>query len=274
MRTSAARHGFTVDGCGIFDMTLDTFDTATDADRHVDGGAGLNGAARVPRHVAIIMDGNARWAAARGLPVAQGHRAGYENIERVTRALAAHGVEEATLFAFSTENWNRPEAEVDALMNLASEAISSGVARFHENGVRLRHVGNEDRLPDGMMERIKRAELLTSGNDQLALNLAFDYGGRHEIVNAVRAIVADGIAAEAVDEALIERYLFTAGAPDPDMVIRTGGEQRISNFMIWEAAYAEFYTSEAMWPEFGDAEVAEAIAAYARRQRRFGKRPT
>ncbi len=245
-------------------------DVATDAS------ASLNGqdpAMRIPRHVAIIMDGNARWAKKTGLSVAQGHRAGYENIERVTRYLAQSGVKETTLFAFSTENWNRPEDEVQALMDLASEAIERGVEEFHANGVKLRHVGYERRLPSHMVHKIKQAEHLTRDNTTITLNLAFDYGGRHEIVNAVKRIVTDGVPAEDIDEGLLSRYLFTAGIPDPDIVIRTGGEFRISNFMIWQSAYAEFYSSTALWPEFGEKEIDEAIKAYSQRQRRFGQRP-
>ena len=227
----------------------------------------------VPLHVAIIMDGNARWARRNGLSIADGHRAGYENIAKVSQSLAKRGVRQATLFAFSTENWNRPEDEVEALMDLATEAIEQGVHRFHADGVRIRHVGYEGRLPAEMILKIKRAEKLTVNNDRFALNLAFDYGGRHEIVNAVKRMLADGVSPPEVDEDLIGQYLFTSGIPDPDMIIRTGGEYRISNFMIWQSAYSEFYSSEAMWPDFDDAEVEAAIAAYSQRQRRFGKRP-
>ena len=233
---------------------------------------GLDGE-RVPRHIAIIMDGNARWAKKHGLTVAQGHRAGYNNIERVSRILGNHGVKEVTLFAFSTENWQRPDDEVHALMDLAAEAIEQGVQRFHENGVRLRHVGHGRRLPSEMLRKIADAERLTRENEAIGLNLAFDYGGREEIVNAIRSIVRDGVNQNDIDDALFERYLFTAGIPDPDMVIRTGGEFRISNFMIWQSAYSEFFSSPALWPEFGESEINAAIEAYSHRQRRFGQRP-
>ena len=228
---------------------------------------------RVPQHVAIIMDGNARWAEKNGLTVSQGHRAGYENVERVTKALAKLGVKEATLFAFSTENWDRPSDEVEAIMELASEAVGSGIETFHSQGVKLRHIGYEKRLPAQMIEKIKKAEELTRDNDSFTLNLAFDYGGRHEIVHAIRRIVGQGFQPDEIDEALIARNLFTSGIPDPDMIIRTGGEYRISNFMIWQSAYSEFYSSQAMWPDFRDEEVEAAIKAYSHRQRRFGKRP-
>lgn len=228
---------------------------------------------RVPKHIAIIMDGNARWAKKNGLTVAQGHRAGYNNIERVARILGERGVKEVTLFAFSTENWQRPNDEVDALMELAAEAIEQGVKRFHENGVRLRHVGHGRRLPSEMLRKIADAERLTRDNQAIGLNLAFDYGGREEIVDAIRRMVRDGVSHEDVDDALFERYLFTAGIPDPDMIIRTGGEFRISNFMIWQSAYSEFFSSPALWPEFGESEIDAAIDAYSRRHRRFGQRP-
>ena len=228
---------------------------------------------RVPHHIAIIMDGNARWAENNGLTVAQGHRAGYENIERVTSAMAKKGVKEATLFAFSTENWDRPATEVEAIMDLATEAVRSGIERFHSQGVKLRHIGYEKRLPTDMIAKIQEAQDLTRNNDGFALNLAFDYGGRHEIVNAIRQIVAEGVLPEKIDEELVADYLFTSGMPDPDMIIRTGGEYRISNFMIWQSAYSEFYSSPAMWPDFGEEELDAAIRAYSHRQRRFGKRP-
>lgn len=228
---------------------------------------------RVPHHVAIIMDGNARWAEKNGLTVSQGHRAGYDNIEPVTRALAKRGVKEATLFAFSTENWDRPSEEVEAIMELAKEAVGAGVKRFHTQGVKLRHVGYEKRLPAEIIANIKKAEELTSENNRFALNFAFDYGGRHEIVNAIRQIVSEGVCPDEIDEGLVEGHLFTSGIPDPDMIIRTGGEYRISNFMIWQSAYSEFYSSPQMWPDFGEHEVDEAIRAYSHRQRRFGRRP-
>ena len=234
---------------------------------------GLKPELKIPHHVAIIMDGNARWARKNGIGVSQGHRAGYENIARVTRTLTERGVNEVTLFAFSTENWRRPEDEVNDLMELAFEAIERGVDEFHANGVRLRHVGYERRLPSEMLRNIKAAEQLTKDNSTISLNLAFDYGGRYEIVNAVKTIVESGVHPEDIDEALIEQHLFTRGIPDPDIIIRTGGEFRISNFMIWQSAYAEFHSSTALWPEFGEKEIDEAIRIYSQRQRRFGRRP-
>lgn len=253
-------------------MSLDTKAGNVSVDQSSTGN-GLQPELQIPHHVAIIMDGNARWARKNGLNIADGHRAGYENIARVTRFLATRGVRETTLFAFSTENWNRPDDEVQGLMDLAFEAINRGVAEFHKNDVKLRHVGYERRLPTEMLDKIKQAEQLTRDNTTIALNLAFDYGGRHEIVNAIKGIIADGVPSEEIDENTVARYLFTAGIPDPDMVIRTGGEFRISNFMIWQSAYAEFYSSTALWPEFGEEEIDDAIKAYSTRQRRFGQRP-
>lgn len=228
---------------------------------------------RIPHHIAIIMDGNARWAAQHGLSIAEGHRAGYENIERIVRAMVQRGVKEATLFAFSTENWDRPTDEVEAIMELASEGVTRGVQRFHAEGVKLRHVGYGKRLSPALVGKINEAEELTRNNDRFSLNLAFDYGGRHEIVNAIKKIITDGVSVESIDESLVGRYLFTDGIPDPDMIVRTGGEYRISNFMIWQSAYSEFYSSSAMWPEFDEGELDKAIDAYSRRQRRFGRRP-
>ena len=245
-------------------------DTATpDLDAHLDG---LD-RDRIPRHVAIIMDGNARWAKKHCLSVAEGHHAGYMNIERVARHLADRGVKEVTLFAFSTENWHRPDDEVRALMELAGQAINRGVDQFHKNNVKLRHIGNDSRLASEMLQKIEDAERLTRDNDGIALNLAFDYGGREEIINAVKGILRDGVPVEDVDEALFERYLSTADSPDPDLIVRTGGEFRVSNFMIWQGAYSEFYSSQTLWPEFGEIDIDAAFGAYSKRNRRFGQRP-
>ena len=230
--------------------------------------------ANIPHHVAIIMDGNARWAAKHGLATADGHRAGYRKIESVVKLLSMKGVGTCTLFAFSTENWDRPDAEVNAIMELANEAVEFGTDELHRNGVRLRHVGDETRLPASMVDRIREVERLTIANTGISLNLAFDYGGRHEIANAVRRIIDDGVPSEKVDESLIERYLFTSGIPDPDIIVRTGGEFRLSNFMLWQSAYAEFHATPTLWPDFDERDVDEAIATYSSRHRRFGRRST
>ncbi len=228
----------------------------------------------VPNHVAIIMDGNARWAKDRELTVADGHRSGYSNIQPVVTTLQDAGVSEVTLFAFSTENWQRPDDEVGHIMELASEAVANDVAKFHKSGVRLRHVGSSTRIGDEMREMIDRAVEITSDNKGLVLNLAFDYGGREDILHAARKMVEEGVAEDAIDEDLFSSYLYTAGGSDPDLIIRTGGEFRISNFMLWQSAYSEFHSTETLWPDFGVSDVEEAFMLYGRRHRRFGRRPS
>ncbi len=225
---------------------------------------------RVPYHVGIIMDGNGRWARARGLPRLAGHRAGTENIRRVLQACVEFGIKVLTVYAFSTENWGRPEEEVRGLMHILSEYIQREVGELHRNGVQLRHSGRLAGISEAMQEQIRDALELTKNNDRIILNVAFNYGGRAEILDAVRRIIADGIKPEQVDEALFNCYLYTAGLPDPDLIIRTGGEMRISNFLIWQAAYAEYYATPTYWPDFDREELRRALEAYARRDRRFG----
>ncbi len=225
---------------------------------------------RVPRHIGIIMDGNGRWARARGLPRAAGHRAGTENLRRVLRAAVEFGVEILTIYAFSTENWGRPEGEVRALVSILERVIDRELHELHEEGVKLRHLGRLDRLPSGLRQKVLDAIELTKNNQQLILNVAFDYGGRAELVSAIRRIVTDGMPAEQVDESLVSRYLYTAGLPDPDLIIRTSGEMRISNFLIWQGAYAEFYVPAVLWPDFDKDELYAALVSYNQRERRFG----
>jgi undecaprenyl diphosphate synthase len=225
---------------------------------------------RVPYHVGIIMDGNGRWARARGLPRLAGHRAGTENIRRVLQACVEFGIKVLTVYAFSTENWGRPEEEVRGLMHILSEYIQREVGELHRNGVQLRHSGRLAGISETMQEQIRDALELTKNNDRIILNVAFNYGGRAEILDAVRRIIADGIKPEQVDEALFNCYLYTAGLPDPDLIIRTGGEMRISNFLIWQAAYAEYYATPTYWPDFDREELRRALEAYAQRDRRFG----
>jgi undecaprenyl diphosphate synthase len=225
---------------------------------------------RVPRHIGIIMDGNGRWARARGLPRAAGHRAGTENLRRVLRAAVEFGVEILTIYAFSTENWGRPEGEVRALMSILERVIDRELQELHEEGVKLRHLGRLDRLPSGLRQKVLDAIELTKNNQQLTLNVAFDYGGRAELVSAIRRIVVDGVPAEQIDESLVSRYLYTAGLPDPDLIIRTSGEMRISNFLIWQGAYAEFYVPAVLWPDFDKDELYTALVSYNQRERRFG----
>jgi undecaprenyl diphosphate synthase len=228
------------------------------------------GPARVPTHVAIIMDGNGRWAAQRGLSRQAGHRAGTENIRRVIEAFGDRGVKYLTLFAFSTENWGRPKKEVDALLRLLGRVINREINTLHEKGVRLRHIGRLDPLSPRLQKKVQEAIELTKNNQRMTVNVAFNYGGRAEILDAVRHIVADGLPPERIDEEVFRSYLYTAGLPDPDLIIRTAGELRLSNFLLWQSAYAEYYFTPLYWPDFDAAEVDQALEAYGHRQRRFG----
>ncbi len=225
---------------------------------------------RVPYHLAIIMDGNGRWAQARGLPRLAGHRAGTENIRRVLEACVEYGVKILTIYAFSTENWGRPEAEVRGLISILSEVIEREVRNLHKNGVQLRHVGRLEGIPQKLQRKVLDAIELTKNNDRLILNVAFNYGGRAEILDAVRGILEDGVEPDHLDEELFSRYLYTAGLPDPDLIIRTAGEVRLSNFLIWQAAYAEYYATPTYWPDFNKEELYKALLEYSRRERRFG----
>lgn len=223
-----------------------------------------------PKHVAIIMDGNGRWASKRSRPRTDGHRAGTENVRSVISKLVERGVEYATLFAFSTENWSRPGDEISALLAILQEVIRSEAEELNRNGVRILHIGRLDRLPTELSQEIVDAVELTRRNDRLTLTIAFDYGGRADIVSAVKVIVGQGVSPGDVDDELITRYLATDGTPDPDLVIRTGGEFRISNFLLWQSAYAEFYSTPVQWPDFDGDEVDVALEAYRLRRRRFG----
>ena len=225
----------------------------------------------VPRHVAIIMDGNGRWAAGHGRSRSDGHRAGTDNIRNIIRAFDDYGVQYVTLFAFSTENWDRPGDEVQTLISIIQEVIRKEAEDLHQEGVRIRHLGRLDRLSPGLQQAIQDSVELTKNNTRLTLNVAFDYGGRAEITSAVQAIVRDGIEPENIPEELFATYLHTDGIPDPDLIIRTAGEMRLSNFLLWQTAYAEYYSTPVYWPDFDEAEVANAIEAYGQRQRRFGK---
>jgi undecaprenyl diphosphate synthase len=225
---------------------------------------------RVPQHVGIIMDGNGRWAKARGLPRSAGHRAGTENLRKVLRAAVEFGIEILTIYAFSTENWGRPVGEVRALLAILERVIDRELAELHEEGVQLRHLGRLDRVAPQLRRKVLGAIEKTRDNQRLILNVAFDYGGRAELVRAMQHIIADGVPAEQVDDALVSRYLYTAGLPDPDLIIRTSGEMRISNFLIWQGAYAEFYVPSILWPDFDKGELYKALESYNRRERRFG----
>ena len=226
---------------------------------------------RVPRHVAIIMDGNGRWAESREMSRSEGHRAGVANIRRTIKAFAKAGVEYLTLYAFSTENWGRPIAEVDALISIMLDVIGPESENLHEQGVRIKHIGSLDRLPQNLRDAIINTIEMTKHNDRLTLCVAFNYGSRTEILDAVRKMLSDGVASDSVDESLFAAYLDTAGIPDPDLIIRTAGEMRLSNFLLWQAAYSEFYCTSALWPDFDELEVEKALQSYARRDRRFGR---
>ena len=224
-----------------------------------------------PNHVAIIMDGNGRWARSRGLPRLEGHRAGTENIRRILEYFATRGIDYVTLFAFSTENWERPSDEVQGLLEILREVIGKEVERLHEQDVRIRHLGRIDRLSPGLREATQDSIALTEDNKGVTLSVAFDYGGRAEILDAVRCIVADGVSPENITEELVSRYLYTSDLPDPDLIIRTAGEMRLSNFLLWQSAYAEYYSAPVLWPDFDETELDRALGAYRSRQRRFGK---
>ena len=224
----------------------------------------------LPQHVAIIMDGNGRWAAARGLSRQEGHRAGAENLRTVIERFGEHGVPVLTLFAFSTENWGRPRSEVDAIMRLAGRVIDRDLGSLHDAGVRLRHLGDLEPLPKQLQRRVRAAVERTAQNSRMTVNLAFNYGGRADIVTAVRRLVAAGVTADEVTEEAIAAHLGTAELPDPDLLIRTGGEHRISNFLVWQAAYCEYHFTTTPWPDFGAAEVDAALIEFSRRRRRFG----
>jgi undecaprenyl diphosphate synthase len=226
--------------------------------------------ATVPAHVGIIMDGNGRWASRRGLPRLAGHHAGTENVRRITTACADAGVEVLTIYAFSTENWRRPRDEVIGLMRLLMQRIDREAAELHRNNVKIRHVGVLEGIQPRLAERVRASVELTRANTGLVLNVAFNYGARAEIARAVQRLLADGLPPEEITEQQIERYLDTAGLPDPDLIIRTGGEMRLSNFLLWQSAYAEYYSTPVCWPDFGREELLQAFAEYGQRTRRFG----
>lgn len=224
----------------------------------------------IPRHVAIIMDGNGRWAKKRGLPRQAGHRAGAENLRRIINACVEFRIKILTIYAFSTENWGRPEREVRGLMKIISRVIDQELKDLNAQGVCLHHLGSMTGVEPGLQKKVRRALDVTKDNDRLILNVAFNYGGRAEILEAVKQILADDVSPEDVTEDLISSYLFTRGLPDPDLVIRTSGELRISNFLIWQAAYSEFYPTPIYWPDFGREDLYDAILAFNQRERRFG----
>jgi undecaprenyl diphosphate synthase len=225
---------------------------------------------QTPTHVAIIMDGNGRWAIARGLPRLAGHRAGTENLRRIITACTEFGIKYLTIYAFSTENWGRPREEVEGLMHILEDVIDRELAELNKEGVQLRHIGRLERLDPKLQQKVLEAIDLTRNNTRLVLNIAFNYGGRDEIICAIQRIITDGVKPEEVTSELVSRYMFTAGVPDPDLIIRTSGELRVSNFLIWQGAYSEWFVTSVFWPDFDKEELRKALETYAKRDRRFG----
>jgi len=225
---------------------------------------------KIPTHVGLIMDGNGRWATQRGLPRLAGHKAGVENVKPTVLAAKKFGIKYLTFYAFSTENWKRPQDEVSGIMNLLSIFIDKEVHNLHKEGVRILHIGRRERLDQGLRKKIEGAIDLTKDNTTITVQMGLDYGGRDEITQAVRKIVASGVTPEEVTEELISQNLYTAGIPDPDLVIRTSGEMRTSNFLIWQSAYAEWIFPETYWPDFTEEVFWQMLVEYSRRDRRFG----
>jgi undecaprenyl diphosphate synthase len=224
----------------------------------------------LPRHIAIVMDGNGRWALARGLPRLAGHRAGTENLRRVIEACIEFGIPYLTIYAFSTENWGRPQEEVHGLMKIFEDVIDRELQELYDQGVQLHHIGRLDRLDPAFRDKVVRAVEFTHNNSRLFLNIAFNYGGRDEIINAIQHMIQDGVKPDEVTEEMVNRYLFTAGVPDPDLIIRTSGELRGSNFLIWQGAYSEWYFPAVYWPDFDKEQLRLALEEFAGRERRYG----
>ncbi len=224
----------------------------------------------LPNHIAFIMDGNGRWAKKRNLPRKAGHRAGTQNILSLLKTLGKYGIKYATLYSFSTENWNRPEEEIQGILDILGKSIKKELPKLHKNGVKVRHIGHLENLPPQTREAISNAIELTKNNTTMTLNLAFDYGGRAEIVDAAKKIITENIPIENIDEKLFGSYLYTNSLPEVDLVIRTGGDLRISNFLLWQSAYAEFYFTDVLWPDFDEKEIEKALISFSQRERRFG----
>jgi undecaprenyl diphosphate synthase len=226
---------------------------------------------QVPAHIAIIMDGNGRWALSRGLPRMAGHRAGTDNLRRVVKACVEFKVKYLTIYAFSTENWGRPLEEVQGLMRILEDVIDRELKELHKQGVQIRHIGRLDEINPKLRKKVLHAVDYTKNNDTLILSVAFNYGGRDEIVCAIKRMIMDGVKPEEITEEFVNQHLFTAGLPDPDLIIRTSGELRGSNFLIWQGAYSEWYFTPTFWPDFDREELWRALEEYQHRQRRFGK---
>jgi undecaprenyl diphosphate synthase len=224
-----------------------------------------------PSHIAIITDGNRRWAEQHGLPREEGHRAGVESLRTVIERLVSYDLPYLTIFGFSTENWSRSENEVKVLLMLLEEVLGNETGGLHKRGIRLRHLGRLEGLPASAQEVIRRSAELTKNNNKMVLSFAFNYGGRGEIMDAVNKLIQDKVTPAQLNERLFSEYLYTAGMPDVDMVIRTGGETRLSNFLIWQSVYSEIFFSDVLWPDFNESEIDKALLFYSQKQRRFGK---
>jgi undecaprenyl diphosphate synthase len=229
---------------------------------------------RLPRHIAIIMDGNGRWAAMRHLPRVEGHRAGIEAVRAAVETSARLGIGVLTLYAFSVENWKRPDAEIRALMGLLKQYLRLELKTLLRHDIRFRVIGQRDRLDADVRDELEMAERRTAANTGMLFNIALSYGGRAEIVDAARRAIREGIPADALDEAVFGSFLYTAGQPDPDLLIRTSGEMRVSNFLLWQIAYAEIWVTDALWPDFRTRDLLEAVNDYQKRDRRYGAVPT
>ena len=225
---------------------------------------------KLPKHVAFIIDGNGRWALGRNLPRLAGHRAGVENLRRIITASVEFGIPYMTIYAFSTENWGRPPEEVKGLLYILDEVLDKELNELHKEGVKLWHIGRLEGIAPSTQKKVRDAIEQTKNNTRLTLNVAFNYGGRAELVHAIQQMLADGLKPEAVNDDLVSQYLYTAGQPDPDLIVRTAGELRISNFLIWQGAYAEYYAADVYWPDFDKAEYRRVLEHYASRERRFG----
>jgi undecaprenyl diphosphate synthase len=226
----------------------------------------------IPSHIAIIMDGNGRWAEKRHLPRMAGHRAGTENLRNIIRACVEFDVKYLTVYAFSTENWKRPQDEVEGLMHILADVLEKEIGELHKQGVCLRHIGRMEKLDPKIQKKINAAIKLTEDNDRLFMNIAWNYGSRDEIIYAVQQIVAQKLDPKSIDEKVVNRFLFTNHSPDPDLVIRTSGEMRTSNFLLWQSAYSEWYFTPILWPDFNREELMKAIIDFGKRERRFGGR--
>ncbi len=225
---------------------------------------------KIPSHVAIIMDGNGRWASQKGLPRNQGHEAGTKNLRRVIKCFAKYKIKYLTLYAFSTENWLRPETEVNMLFDLLAQSIVEETPKLHSDGVQIRHIGRLDSIPKELGKSIEESIELTKSNQKMILTIAFNYGGRTEIIDAIKNIVKEKIDPDNINEGTFSNYLYDKKLPDPDLIIRTAGEMRISNFLIWQSAYSEYYSSPVLWPDFDDIEIKNALYSYSNRHRKYG----